>query len=103
MSEPAEKSPWETKAEEDGAEAARQVSDFLNVLGVNTRQTAFIAAMGREHRTLQQGFTQLCVDWLRECARKLEARDFDLRNEASCRLGAKFVEAAGDAMYLPLV
>lgn len=104
MSDAPEKSEWQMSEEETGAEAARQLSHFLNVLGSEDhRRAGFVAEMGCEHRTLQQAFTRLCADWLRECARKLETRDFDLRNEASCRLGERFVLAVGDGAYLPLI
>lgn len=104
MNDAPEKSEWQVSEEAKGEEAARQLSNFLNILGSeNHRLTGFVAAMGCEHRTLQQAFTRLCVEWLRECARKLEAKDFDLRNEASCRLGERFVLAVGDRAYLPLV
>lgn len=52
-----------------------------------------VAEMAREHRTIQQNFTALCVAWLEELARKAEAGDFDLRNEAACNLGKRFVGA----------
>ena len=43
----------------------------------------FCDQMGREHRTLQQQFTGLCICWFRHLAKQ---ENFDLRNQASVEL-----------------
>lgn len=66
----------------------RAVADVANHL--STRSCGeFAALFTREHRTIQQNFTRLCVAWLVELA-KPEAR-FDLRNDASVKLAREFV------------
>lgn len=70
---------------EDLAEAmSRGMSEFSNV-------QAFIKVMGCQHRTLQQVFTKVCVAWLEELG-KLPEGWYDLRNEASVKLGREFLE-----------
>ena len=61
-------------------EAARQVTDLLNPM--DFKPSEFIEAMTNEHRTLQQGFTQVCLDWIYHCS-QLEPGYYDARNEAS--------------------
>lgn len=82
-----------------GAEAAKYISQFLNVMV--TDKKGFIKAMGSEHRTLQQEFTGLCVLWLEEFSNR---KDFDARNQASVELGKEFVERiAPDKRALPFI
>jgi len=63
-------------------EVARFVSDFLNS-SFDTDIPNFCDQMGREHRTLQQQFTGLCICWFRHLAKQ---ENFDLRNQASVEL-----------------
>jgi hypothetical protein len=51
----------------------------------------FAKAMGCEHRTLQQGFTKICVAWLEHLA-SLKANQYDLRNEDSVKLAKQVVQ-----------
>jgi hypothetical protein len=70
-------------------ELARKISDYVN--GIGNKLEDVIDPMARDHRTLQQGFTKLCVAWLERCAKMHDDRDFDGRNEHSAKLGKKFV------------
>ena len=50
-----------------GKEMAGEMTDFVNTFSTEPR-TEFIQAMANEHRTLQQSFTRLCLDWIEHCA-----------------------------------
>lgn len=85
------KTPEETFAE--------VCSNSVNPMGF--RPKLFAEAMGRQHRTLQQGFTRLCFAWIEHLA-SLQRGQYDLRNEASV-VAAKKIVASVDCLYLPLV
>ena len=74
----------------DAKEAAQAMSDFVNNMTCPIEE--FVQNMNREHRTLQQTFTNLCFAWMRNCAKKYEEGNFDLRNEHSCQKSAEIVE-----------
>jgi len=74
----------------DPVNAARELSDFVNNMSCDDK--AFVKEMSCQHRTLQQSFTNLCFAWIRECARKDEEGQYDLRNEYSCKKSAEIVE-----------
>ena len=57
---------------------------------------SFCKAMSLEHRTLQQSFTRLCIEWLRFCA-DLEDWQIDPRNEASVRVSRIVKDALEEA------
>lgn len=63
----------------------------------------FAEAFGRNHRTLQQTFTGVCLAWLKFLAERKKDGYYDLRNQASVELAAKIVKQFGDEMYLPLI
>lgn len=75
---------------EDAIKTARNLSDFVN--GMGNRVEDIVAELKNEHRTLQQGITKFCVKWLEQCAKNHDDNLFDLRNEASCKLGKAFVD-----------
>ena len=60
-------------------ETVINVTDYLN--SFSSKEKEFILEMNREHRTLQQSFTKLCLAWLENCAS--EDYHFDGRNEQS--------------------
>jgi len=72
-------------------EAVRTMSDFVNNMCHDPQE--FVDLMAREHRTLQQCFTNLCFRWIRKCAEQGEEGNFDLRNEYSCQKSAEIVKA----------
>ena len=63
----------------DAKELTNLITDHLNTFG--DKSEAFNQAMSREHRTLQQNFTRLCLKWLEHVA----SDDYltDGRNEQS--------------------
>lgn len=60
-------------------ENVRKVSDMLNSFSFNPEE--FCKEFTKEHRTIQQNLTRLCINWLCTCAS--DDYRFDGRNEAS--------------------
>ena len=90
-----------TSADDRAQTAVRGVTSFVN--GASDRPHKFTDAMAREHRTLQQGFTGLCVAWLEHLA-ELEPGQYDGRNEASVELAKKLCEGTDHwDRLLPLI
>lgn len=58
---------------------AEAVSNMLNSMGFNPE--LFCEEMKKDHRTLQQNFTRLCLEWIKTCASEDYAHDD--RNRAS--------------------
>lgn len=95
-----ERRALEQDREHEGFNAARDIVDYLNW---ESRPEPFIKGMNRQHRTLQQDFTKLCVAWIQHLA-KLQDGEFDGRNEASVQLAKRTIEQwAKDKVnpYLP--
>lgn len=85
-----------------GEVLAQEVSDMLNGFA-STEMINFVKQMGREHRTLQQLFTKLCVRWfehLHDCG---ERGQYDGRNEASVQLARAIFEKCYEDVHLPLI
>ena len=81
-------SQYERQQKEQAKEQASLVSDMANNMSFNEK--AFAKAMTREHRTLQQSFTRVCIAWLKECGS--EEYRFDLRNKGSNDIGKAITE-----------
>lgn len=73
----------------------QQVSGMLNNFSFNPEK--FCEEMTKEHRTLQQSFTRLCIHWLCTCAD--ENYRYDERNEASHEI-AKALISSQDADFI---
>ena len=65
------------------------VSNMLNSFSFNPEE--FCKEMTREHRTLQQSFTRLCIHWLCTCAS--DDYRYDGRNEASHEIAKALIES----------
>lgn len=78
---------------------AAAMANFLNSID-DEMAPKFVEGMACQHRTLQQKFTGLCFEWLKNLA-ALDATQYDLRNEASVEMARKIVGQFGDQMYLP--
>ena len=81
----------------DAKEAAKAMSDFVNNMSCD--QKAFIEEMANQHRTLQQSFTSLCFAWIRQCSKQFEDKNFDLRNEWSCKVSNEILKKIEDVEY----
>ena len=81
---------------------AGTITGVLNYMSNDSERgyLAFCVAMEREHRTLQQAFTRLCVAWFLFAANP----DYrtDLRNEATHKLAGVLKPALEDS-HMPLV
>ena len=80
--------------------AVSYMSDYVN--NYECRPKEFAELFGREHQTLQQSFTRVCLAWLEHLA-EMEEDWYDLRNEASVHLARKIVEKFKNDMYLPFI
>jgi len=76
-------------------EMVKKVSDYCNCFGSNFSEFAFV--MSKEHRTIQQNFTRICLEWLKELS---NTEYFDDRNEASVMF-AKSIKDQLDNTVLP--
>lgn len=47
----------------------------------------FCEAMSKEHRYLQHEFTNLCLNWLKQCRSMYDEGRYDGRNENACLMG----------------
>ena len=70
-------------------ENVRKVSDMLNNMSFDPE--GFCKEMTKEHRTLQQSFTRLCIEWLCTCAS--EDYRYDGRNEASHEIAKALIQS----------
>lgn len=78
----------------------QQVSEMLNVFGFDPEQ--FCKRMEREHRTIQQSFTRLCIHWLCTCAS--DDYRYDGRNEASHEVAKALIDSQDpDALFVPFI
>ena len=50
--------------------AAKTMGDYVNSYSHDSKE--FVEAMSRQHRTLQQSFTGVCVAWLKQEIPKLD-------------------------------
>jgi len=85
-----------------------QLFDKLKVIGKNNKDLIDTASV--QHRTLQQSFTKLCIEWLEYCASP--EYKFDQRNEASHEVAKQMIEGfykvkqadyLKPSQYLPLI
>jgi hypothetical protein len=90
-----------------GKEMASEMTDFVNTFS-NDSKKEFVQAMSNEHRTLQQSFTRLCLEWIEHCA----SQDYrtDGRNESTHQVCKAMVETFKEkkdnfnpSQYLPLI
>lgn len=75
------------------------VSNGINCGNLNVKE--FAQAMNKDHRTLQQGFTKLCIAWLEELATNGSS---DLRNESAYKFATKVMTlTTEDERYMPFI
>lgn len=65
-----------------------EITNFVNSYSIKSDE--FIEAMSREHRTLQQSFTRLCLKWIEYCAS--DEYKYDARNQASHEIAGMLIE-----------
>ena len=74
---------------EKNKEQVAKVTEMLNSFTFDYE--GFCKEMTREHRTLQQSFTRLCIQWLCTCAS--DDYRYDGRNEASHEIAKALIES----------
>jgi hypothetical protein len=79
------------------ADIVKEISSYVNSYSSNYKE--FARLMSYEHRTLQQEFTQLCIEWLKKLSK---AEGYDIRNEASVKF-AQSIKNKLDKVNLPLI
>lgn len=87
----------------NGVDVAKIVSDSLNCINDTTFIGEFVYTMSRDHRTLQQAFTRLCVAWIKDLAEREKEQCYDARNEASVKLAKEIVKLGDDKLFLPFI
>lgn len=70
-------------------ENVRKVSEMLNSFSFSPED--FCKEFTKEHRTLQQNLTRLCINWLCTCAS--DDYRYDGRNEASHKIAKALIES----------
>lgn len=65
----------------------QELTDYLN--SFTSKEKEFCESMSRGHRTLQQGFTRLCLQWLEHCA--TDDYHTDGRNKSSQEVAKKIM------------
>lgn len=70
-------------------ENARKLGDMLNSFSFHPNGVC--ECMTREHRTIQQSFTRLCIAWLSTCAS--EDYQYDERNKASHEVAKALIDS----------
>lgn len=73
----------------DAKQAAETVADYVNSMGHDPKE--FVEQMARQHRTLQQSFTGVCLAWLKHLS-ELKEFEFDGRNEYSVQISKKLLK-----------
>ena len=68
-------------------ENVRKVSDMLNSFSFSPEE--FCKEFTKEHRTIQQNLTRLCIHWLCTCAS--DDYRYDGRNEASHKVARALI------------
>lgn len=86
-------------ADLSGRELAKVISRSINSFGHDEVIKHCVDELSFEHRTLQQVFTKLCVEWLR----KLSKSGCDGRNEASVKLAKLVMELGEHNLALPFI
>lgn len=91
-----------TKPEIKGDEMiVEMVFNHINNFSFNPK--SFVEFASRQHRTLQQTFTNLCFAWIRHLA-SLKENQYDGRNEYSVKVAKEIVEKVENVKYnLPMI
>lgn len=63
----------------DVNQLVEEITNYVNTMSLKPEE--FTDSMSRQHRTLQQSFTRLCLKWIEYCAS--EEYRYDARNEAA--------------------
>jgi len=93
----------------EAKEITGKMTDYLNSFSNEQKNSDFCEAMSREHRTLQQNFTSLCLAWIEfmgNDSQEFKSRFTDARNESSnkiCTQINEFMKEKGINQNLPCI
>jgi hypothetical protein len=87
-------------AEMTAKEMAETIMGYLNNFSRKPTEE-LVEELLRQHRTLQQSFSRFCLRWFERLAES--PYGFDLRNEASVKLGREITKIDPRVRALPLV
>lgn len=73
-----------TKEEPKEKQLVATITDAINGM---FDPKGFCEAMSKEHRYLQYEFTNLCLNWLKQCRNMYNEGRYDGRNEHACLMG----------------
>ena len=85
------------RVDSQGKELAYTVSRTINTFSDREVIKDFINEFSTEHRTLQQVFTRMCLEWLYKLS-TYKDYDYDLRNHDSVKI-AKQIDQLIDLKY----
>lgn len=78
------------------------VSDMVNSMNFSPEE--FCERMKREHRTLQQSFTRLCIAWIKTCASDDYATDDrNIASHVKCKAIVDRVKSDPAWDFLPFI
>jgi hypothetical protein len=87
-------------ADKTPQEMAELIMSFLNIFSRESKDE-LVESLLRQHRTLQQSFSRLCLRWFERLAET--PHGFDKRNEASVELAKEIVKIDLRKRSLPLI
>ena len=98
-------------ASENAETAAIALERTVNSFGSDENSKYIVEKMLTMHRTLNQKFTgEIILPFIREMAKKYDAKGYDLRNEAACKICRVMYDAVkkeygieDDDFRLPLI
>lgn len=85
----------------EGKEIARELANYVN--NMNHDYANFVETITREHPTLQQSSFGLMIKCIRAWAEMYDKKQYDMRNEDTCKLCHDIVEQFGDDLYLRFI
>ena len=86
---------------DDAEKIVRQLSDYVNNMSHDSE--AFANAVMQEHRTLQQSMMALFVLCIKKWSECDSENNHDGRNEATCKMATKIMEALDGDIGLPFI
>lgn len=76
----------------NGDKEKKLVEHILDNLNSGISFKEFCEAMSKEHRSLQQEFSELCFWWLEKCREMYEQGNYDGRNVYGCKAGKMLMD-----------
>jgi len=92
------------KLRENPEQFAKLISSVLNIMGNDefVKETVDVICH-RTHRTQQQVIMGMMIGMIYQWSEDFKNKNYDLRNEATCKLCNKIWEAFANDMWLPFI